>query len=695
MKEYILKPSSIHHSPKVPLSLDGLNPAQRQAVLWVDGPALLIAGAGSGKTNTLVHRVAHLINLGHSPESILLLTFTKRSAQEMLRRASHILDNRCEKVSGGTFHSFSNVVLRHYSDYLGYTPGFTILDRLDADELIGMIRSEHGQSKADKRFPKKSTIGAIFSMSVNTGKSLKEVLMSDYPQFNDYDDVLSEIYQKYRDQKVAIQAMDYDDLLLKLEELLTHFSDVRTDLQGIYQYIMVDEYQDTNRIQASIIKLLAGDRGNVMVVGDDSQSIYSFRGADFKNIMEFPNLFPRTQLIKLEQNYRSTQPILDLTNWLIMSATEKYTKNLFADRVGGDLPVIVDTSDEHTQSRFVSQRILELRESGIALNEIAVLVRSGWHSNDLEIELQARNIPFQKYGGFKFIETAHVKDLLSYIKLIQNPLDMVSWSRVLSLLEGVGPKTILTILEQVPYIRSTVKLPNILHGKRFSDSLNELVQFIFSAAHQSPESRVSDAIAYYTPYFKTKYDDYAKRSADLESVKLIAARYNTIDAFLSEISLDPPDQSQTESLAESSDDEKLTISTIHSAKGLEWKAVFLISAVDGYIPSFQSLGDRRQLEEERRLLYVALTRAKDKLFIVKPNLDGAAGSFHRYPGVTFSKLTRFLDDVAGINTLMERWVLKDAAPRRFGLPARSRPVQAISEDLPDTAVDPNRKKYFF
>jgi DNA helicase-2/ATP-dependent DNA helicase PcrA len=690
MKEYTLKPSTgLNRNTPVPLDLSELNDAQRDAVLATEGPVLVIAGAGSGKTKTLVFRLANIVNQGVRPEAILLLTFTKKSSQEMLRRASTVLDHRCEQVSGGTFHSFANVVLRYYGHAIGYGPGFTILDRSDADELVGMIRSEIGSSKADKRFPKKSTIGSMISMSVNTDRHIDAVISSEYPQFLDYSDDIQKIALAYQAKKESMQVMDYDDLLVKLAVLLQEHPAIRAELQATYDYIMVDEYQDTNRLQADIIRRLANDRHNVMVVGDDAQSIYSFRGASFKNIIEFPDLFPNTRIITLEQNYRSSQPILNLTNALISKAREKYAKTLFTQRPGGERPVYVEAADENTQSRFVAQKILELRENGISLNDIAVLVRSGWHSNDLEVELQARNIPFQKFGGFKFIETAHVKDVLSFLRVMQNPGDLVSWSRILQLLDGVGPKSVSQIMDTIPVLRKTRQLPSALSGKKFSTSLGALIQLVLRDVRSMlPQDLLEAALLFYIPIFRLKFDDHAKRLSDLESLRGIAARYKSLDTFMSEISLEPPDQSQADSLPGINDDERITISTIHSAKGLEWRAVFLISAVDGYIPSFQSLGDLGQLEEERRLLYVALTRAKDELYIVKPNLDAAAGHFQRYPGVTFSRLTRFLDEYQVLDDLAEKWVLRDETPKKFGL-GRRRP----HEDLPPP--DPNRKKYFF
>ncbi len=376
----------------------------------MQGPLLVIAGAGSGKTRTLTYRVARLVEQGVPPGSILLLTFTRKASQEMLRRASTLLDQRCEKVAGGTFHSFANLTLRKYAQELGFESEFSILDRGDAEDLINLLRTRFRLNVAARRFPRKRTIANVYSKAVNKSVAIEDVIFEDYPQFaGDVPDLMRH-YEAYRVYKRKHFFMDYDDLLVSLKELLEHHQDVRERLSETYRYIMVDEYQDTNKIQADIVRFLASTHNNVMVVGDDSQSIYAFRGANFGNIIDFPKVFPDTRIIKLEENYRSTQPILNLTNVIIDRAKEKYTKVLFTRKKDGVLPAAVIAGDENMQSKFVTQRILELREEGVALDDIAVLFRSGYHSFDLEIELNTRNIPFVKVGGFKFVETAHVKD---------------------------------------------------------------------------------------------------------------------------------------------------------------------------------------------------------------------------------------------------------------------------------------------
>ena len=456
---------------------------------------------------------------------------------------------------------------------------------------------------------------------------------------------------------------------------------------------MVDEFQDTNKIQHEIILNLIGPEKNILVVGDDAQSIYSFRGADFKNIIDFPNQFKDTEVITLEQNYRSVQPILDLTNEVISHAQERYAKNLFTKNDGVQKPVFIETDSENTQSRFVCQKILELREEGTSLKDIAVLVRSGWHSNDLEVELKSRNIPFTKVGGFKFVEAAHVKDVISFLRIIFNPGDLVSWKRILLLTEGIGPKGALDIGY---YISQRLKEPEHITcdpfiKKKYYTQLMTLVQLIFNKKNKtmSPAKLIDMILSFYKPLFKRHYEDYNKRKSDLDSIANISERYTSLEDFLSEMSLEPPETSQMDSEAKDSEDEYITISTIHSAKGLEWNTIFLLSAVDGYLPSFQSLGDSKQIEEERRLLYVALTRAKENLFILKPNLEASSGQYYRYTGIQFSKLSRFLE-LENIKDLSETWsLIEENEPH--SLPFDKQPLENEELDLPPKS----NKKYFF
>ena len=420
---------------------DELNPAQYEAAITTEGPVLVVAGAGSGKTRTLVYRVARLVETGIDPANLLLLTFTRKAAGEMLRRASLLLDGRCDRVAGGTFHSFANTVLRRHGRAVGLEARFTILDRGDSEDVINLLRAELGLYKKDKRFPRKQAIAEIYSMAVNKSLPLPQLVEDAYSHLLDHLPDLVALHERYAAYKCERQLLDYDDLLVKLRDLLQTSADVRLRLSRVCRYIMVDEYQDTNALQAEIVRLLASGHDNVMAVGDDAQSIYSFRGANFRNIMDFPALFPGARVIALEENYRSTQGILDLTNAIIERARERYTKNLFTSRGPGVAPVLVAAETEQYQSRFVCQRILELREEGVPLSDVAVLFRSSYHSFDLELELSRHDIPFVKRGGFKFIEAAHIKDVLAHLRIVANPRDAVSWHRILLLLEGIGPRS--------------------------------------------------------------------------------------------------------------------------------------------------------------------------------------------------------------------------------------------------------------
>ena len=426
-----------------------LNPAQLEAVTHREGPLLVVAGAGSGKTRTLIYRVARLIEGRVPPQAILLLTFTRRASQEMLGRAEQLVGEASRAVAGGTFHSFANTVLRRYGSAVGVQPNFTILDRSDMEDVINLIRTRMGLASKERRFPKKGTLTEIISMARNKARSLEEEIEEDFANLWDNKAEIVELARAYDAYKRERGLLDYDDLLYRYVELMEQHPAIRNRLSNTYRYVMVDEYQDTNAIQARMVRLLAADHQNVMAVGDDAQSIYSFRGANFRNIMDFPTLFPKAKIIKLEENYRSLQGILDLSNQVISRAAESYTKALFTRRLGEVRPLLIRAEDERMQSRFVSQRILELREDGVNLDEIAVLFRSSFHSFDLELELQRHDIPFVKRGGFKFIETAHIKDALAHLRVIANPVDAVSWLRVLLLLKGVGQRKAQQLIESL------------------------------------------------------------------------------------------------------------------------------------------------------------------------------------------------------------------------------------------------------
>ncbi|MDA1353571.1 MAG: UvrD-helicase domain-containing protein [bacterium] len=659
MQKFVLKPATSSNSTLPEGFYDGLNEGQLQAVTFDAGPVLVIAGAGSGKTKTLVHRVARLVAEGVPAEAVLLLTFTRKASQEMLARATGILDSRCRNVSGGTFHSFANILLREFSQSIGFPNNFTILDRSDAEDLIGAIRKEMGLNTSDKRYPKKGTINTIISKSINTSRSIDSILQQDFPQYWEFSDDIEKIATQFQQRKSELFVMDYDDLLVYLYKMLRDDADVRRRVQDRYQYIMVDEYQDTNLIQGEIVLMLAGDKQNVMVVGDDCQSIYSFRGAHYKNIINFPQLFPDATQITLSQNYRSTQPILDITNAVIEQATEKFAKRLFTENKGTAKPVYIETASENEQSRFICQRILELREQGVSLSEIAVLFRSSTHANDLEVELQAANVPYVKYGGFKFTETSHVKDLVALLRILYNVSDGVCWQRILLMMEGLGPKAASQIISDVLAHRADLsKFPGEWATKRYGAKVMSLVLLVQTIGGLTPSEVLDLVMDFYKPLFEAKYDDFPKRQSDLESLRGIAGRYDNLQEFLSEISLEPPDGS-AEATAETKEDEKLVLSTIHSSKGLEWHTVFVMSLVDGYLPSFRSLDDAAQIEEERRLLYVALTRAREQLYLLKPHIEASGSDYFRYQGFQFTRVSRFLDDRELLSEFTEKCVLVD------------------------------------
>ena len=470
VKKYVLKKQTTQAEYKIAYEKE-LNSSQLEAVKFQNGSVLVIAGAGSGKTKTLTYRVARLIESGVNPENILLLTFTKKAADEMLNRAVMILDSRCEKVAGGTCHSFSNQILRRYSNLLELRNNFTIIDRADAEDVINHIRGKVIE-KQEKRFPRKGTILDIYSKAINKNMSADEIIETEYNQFSHASEKINEIAKEYIAYKRNNSLLDYDDLLLYLRTLLQSNEAIRKKLSNQYKYILIDEYQDTNALQADIIRLLASEHNNVMAVGDDSQSIYSFRGANFRNILDFPKIFANTKIIKLEQNYRSSQNILSLTNRIIDKAKEKYTKNLFSDIEHPEKPALICTNDMQTEAEFVSQRILELQEDDISLNEIAVLCRSARMTYNLEIELAKKAIPYKKYGGLKFMETAHVKDVIAHLRVILNPQDIISLNRILLLLNGVGNQTAMRLLPMLS--TDKVETDKLMLPAKSSDNIKKL-----------------------------------------------------------------------------------------------------------------------------------------------------------------------------------------------------------------------------
>lgn len=619
-----------------------LNPDQLAAVTHTEGPLLVIAGAGSGKTRTLTYRAAYLVEKGVSPSAILLLTFTRKASQEMLRRATQLLDERCGKIAGGTFHSFANATLRQYASHMGLDPAFGILDRSDSENLIGMLRKEMQPATRRRSFPRRKTLADIFSRAVNKGLSLEEIIDNDYPHFESHLETIGCLYQLFEIRKQEHHFLDYDDLLVYLCRLLAEYPDVQDRISARYRYIMVDEYQDTNTIQAEILYLLTRTNQNIMVVGDDAQSIYAFRGANFRNIIDFPKRFPAARMVSLEENYRSNQPVLILTNTIIERAREKFTKNLFSQKKDGSIPVMVNAEDEYSQSRFIVDRIKDLQKQNLPLNEIAVLFRASFHSFDLEIELNREGIAFVKMGGFKFVESAHIKDVLAHLRVMANVHDRISWYRILLLIEKVGPKTAQKIYEATLAEKSgyTGLLSAEVARSKGLERLKKLIATLDSQPKTVCEMGET-IIDYYMPILKNRYDDHPRRAKDLEHLVEIMERYRSLDPFLTDMALEPPTTSFENTLyANTPGSDRLTLSTIHSAKGLEWNTVFVIWTLDGRFPSVHSLHKEAELEEELRLMYVAATRAKENLFFTYPS-----NVYDRSTGLTLNRPSRFLDDI--------------------------------------------------
>lgn len=640
-----------------------LNQAQYQAVMHQSGPLLLIAGAGTGKTRTLIYRVARLVESGVDPSNILLLTFTRRAAGEMIRRATHILDERCQRVEGGTFHHYCSKLLHQHAESIGFPENFTIIDSADAMELIQLLRSRVELPKNNTRFPKKSTLYSIFSTSINKQISIRDTVEAEYPQFTTHIETISSIHENYRDYKEKNFVMDFDDLLLKTIQLFRENSDLLENISSNHHHVMVDEYQDTNSLQADLTRYFSSYHKNVMAVGDDAQSIYSFRGADHKNMMRFPELYPETTVIKLEENYRSTQRILDVANSVLDQATDKFEKKLFTNREEGDLPGLVKSANMNDQSRFITQMILNQREQGYELNDIAVLFRNGRDSFDLEVMLNRKNIPYIKFGGLKFTEAAHIKDVLAHLRVLINPKDSISWNRVLMLIEGIGPKTADDLYNWAQEGGNPLrpdKAPNI--SERYILQLRALGELFkrLNDLDRSISEQLQEVVTYYSHFCKKRFDDYPKRMKDLETFVDISGTYRSLEAMVEEIALDPIEATAVDTESSKKEESPLILSTIHSSKGLEWNVVFLIQCLDGIIPSGYAIDDPDQMDEEIRLLYVAITRAKDSLFLTYPAL------FQSRYGDYFSNPSRFLEEIP--KNELEPWLLVEEKSEQNVLP---------------------------
>ena len=621
-----------------------LNPAQLEAVTTINGPVLVIAGAGSGKTRVIVHRVAFMIENGINPEEILLLTFTRKAASEMLGRVQQLLKATTpQKVFGGTFHSFSNFILRKYSSMIGIPSNFTIIDEEDSADTIDLIRSELKIEKKGRAFPRKSRIQEIISSARNRNLTIRDVIENDFSGLLDFTEQIELINQGYEKYKKICRIFDYDDLMDVLRDALRDNQVFRKRLHGEFRYIMVDEYQDTNIVQKEIVEYLSEGSRNILVVGDDSQSIYSFRGANYENILRFPQKYPDCRVIKIEENYRSNQKILDFTNDIILNARIGYKKKLYSSILYDAVPEVRKFYDQESEAEYVADRIMEYREKGIALNQVAILVRAFWHARYIEAELNKRSIPYVAVGGLKFNERKHVKDVISYLRIILNPYDAVAWNRVLKYLPGVGTITARRIIEKI----ISEKGINIdaFEKQKFADGLRRLAQMLKRA--EGTEVSIAHKIElirdYYAPILQANEYDYQVRLLDISVLIDLSSRYDRLEKFLTDFALDPPSRrfsTKTVPEIDESEDKPLTVSTIHSAKGLEWHAVIIPHALDGLIPSSRSLNNTEEVEEERRLFYVACSRAKQDLLITMPSYVSGYDGFLSYPSRFLAEIRR-------------------------------------------------------
>ncbi len=630
-----------------------LNPSQLEAVNATEGAVLVIAGAGSGKTRVIEYRVLNLIQKKVPPSSILLLTFTRRAANSMLSRASSH-EPRARLVQGGTFHSFAYSILKDHSQLIGFD-NFSIIDEVDSEEAVSKVSKKLGLYDVDKRFPKKDTLKKIISMAVNKEMSIEEVLEKEYPDFYEYASLVERIKNDYQRYKIEKSYFDFDDLLIYLKILLTKSDKLRHELSQRYKYIMIDEYQDTNKPQAAITYLLGREHGNVMVVGDDAQSIYGFRGATHQNIMEFPRQFPACRIIKLEANYRSHQKILDVANAVLSGMKSKYPKNLVsANDKSGNRPELLLFRNGYEEAEWIAGKIRQLRDEGLPFCSQAVLFRSAYVSIPLQVELERQGIPFAVFGGLKFYETAHVKDLVSHLKVLVNSGDELAWARIMTLLPGVGAKTAQNMIFKIEGKAEFKDLKidylcALSKGKKYDRDFCRLIAALSGAA--SPGKKLYESLGilidYYYPLLKEKFDDWQQRINDLEALKEISVKYSSLRDFLADFAIDPLEK-DSKATCLNEDEKPLCLSTIHSAKGLEWEGVFLIGLVEGVLPVSFSLGDSEGIEEEHRLFYVALTRAKKHLYLAV-HYENQGFSYNQ-----FNQISRFIDSPEVLSRLDQK-----------------------------------------
>ncbi|MBI3651490.1 MAG: ATP-dependent helicase [Acidobacteria bacterium] len=650
-----------------------LNQEQYAVVTAGRGPQLVIAGAGSGKTRVVTYRVARLLESGVAASRLLLVTFTNKAAREMLSRVEALVQSDVRKIWGGTFHSIANRVLRRNAPSIGYQANFTILDSEDAKDLVDAAIQEAGIDPKAKRFPKAEVVGGLISFANNTDAPIRDCIVKNYPQFEPLATQIERVDRLYQARKLERNAMDYDDLLLNWKRLLLEKKEISDYWAEQFEYILVDEYQDTNKVQAEIIDLLGVKHRNVMVVGDDAQSIFGWRGAHFQNIYEFKERYPDAQEFHLETNYRSRPEIVMLANASIKQNRKQFPKNLRAIRKSTGLsPALIPAHDLEQQAAFVASRILELREEGVKLDEIAVLYRSHYHALELQLELTRRDIPFVVRSGIRFFEQAHIKDVVCYLRLIVNPHDEIAWKRVLKLIPQVGSATANRIWERLAYTDEPLALirrddfaaaPRSREGWR--DFVKLIEQLISPENLDKPASQIGLILAHgYDDYLQNTYENADLRAEDLRQLANYAARFNSTEECLSELALinterfATPQGTTAEDVVEGGaedEDEKLVLSSIHQAKGLEWRAVFLIWAADGKFPSARSLRDAESEEEERRLFYVAITRAQDELYICYPLV---VTDYSRQ--TVIQKPSRFITE--NPRELFEIWSLEEQAP---------------------------------
>jgi DNA helicase-2/ATP-dependent DNA helicase PcrA len=616
------------------------------------GPLLVVAGAGSGKTAMLAHRVAALILAGADPKRIMLLTFSRRAAAELGRRVERLLARRLAPEAAaaaapdyaGTFHAIGAKLLREYATRLGLDPEFTIHDREDSADLMNWARREASLDETKERFPTKATCLAIYSRVVNARGELKATLGKWFPWVAAREDALRELFSAYVEMKQRQSVLDYDDLLLYFAQMLTEPA-IAAEIAARFDHLLVDEYQDTNALQGEIVLGLRPQGRGLTVVGDDAQAIYSFRAATVRNILDFPQAFdPPAHVVTLERNYRSTGAVLAAANAAIALAPERFAKNLWTDRPHGPLPVLLTVADDADQARYVAARVLANREAGAALKAQAVLFRASHHSAAIELELTRRNVPFVKYGGLKFLDAAHVKDAVAVLRFAENPRDRVAGFRVALLLPGVGPKIAETIVAAAAADDAFAAMAALIPPRRARSGFGAfagLMRRLASRAAPWP-AEIADAVAWLSPLIETRYDDARVRMGDLEALERIAASFPSRERFLSELALDPPDATSDEAGPPLRDEEYLILSTIHSAKGQEWRSVFVLNCVDGCIPSDLATGTSEEIEEERRLLYVAMTRARDELTLIVPQRFHVHGQPKYGDRSVYASRTRFL-----------------------------------------------------